>query len=211
MVFLTLEGLDGSGKSTQLALLREWLAASGREVVATREPGGTEVGERVRELVLNGPDMTAWPEALLYAAARAELVATVVRPALERGAVVVSDRYVDSSLAYQGVARGLGIEQVYELNMAVVGGLLPQRTFLLRVDASRAVGRVQGEPDRIEREALDFHRRVDEGFLEVAARFPERIAVLDGTLPPEELAARIRADVEALLAGAAAGTAGVRP
>lgn len=209
-MFLTLEGLDGSGKSTQLALLREWLSASGREVVATREPGGTELGERVRELVLNGPDMTAWPEALLYAAARAQLVAEVIEPALARGAVVVSDRYVDSSLAYQGFARGLGIEEVYRLNMTVVRGRLPDRTFFLHVDPERATGRIGAAPDRIEREALDFHRRVDEGFLTVAARFPGRIAVLDGTLPPDELAARIRADVEALLARAGAA-AGARP
>lgn len=182
-----------------MGLLRDWLAARGLEVVATREPGGTELGERVRELVLNGPDMTAWPEALLYAAARAELVAEVVRPALERGAVVLSDRYVDSSLAYQGIARGLGVERVLELNMAVVGGLLPHRTFLLQVDAARASARQGAERDRIEREAESFHATVEHGFAELAARWPQRIRALDGTLPPAALAAAIRADVEGLL------------
>ena len=200
MVFISFEGLDGSGKSTQLGLLRAWLEESGREIVATREPGGTELGEQVRELVLNGPDMTAWPEALLYAAARAELVATVIRPALARGAVVVSDRYVDSSLAYQGIARGLGVHEVLALNMAVVGGLLPHRTFLLEVDAARAASRQGAERDRIEREAHSFHAQVEEGFRTLAARYPERIVKLDGSPPPQELHARIRADVEGLLA-----------
>lgn len=198
-MFISLEGLDGSGKSTQLGLLRDWLAASGREVVATREPGGTAIGERLRELVLNGPDMTAWPEALLYAAARAELVATVVRPALARGAVVISDRYVDSSLAYQGIARGLGVDEVLALNMAVVGGLLPDRTFLLQVDAARAAARQGAQRDRIEREAESFHARVEAGFRALAERWPERIVALDGARPPEELGAAIRAEVETLL------------
>ncbi|MFL5910379.1 MAG: dTMP kinase, partial [Gaiellaceae bacterium] len=128
---MTFEGVDGSGKSTQAELLRDALAADGREVVLTREPGGTEVGERVRELVLNGPDMTPWAEAALFAAARAELVATVIRPALERGADVIADRYVDSSLAYQGIARGVGVDHVLELNLHVVQHLMPDLTVLL--------------------------------------------------------------------------------
>src|ERR1041385_7528031 len=129
-MFVSFEGADGSGKSTQAELLRETLAAEGFEVVLTREPGGTELGERARELVLNGPQMGAWAEAALYAASRAEHVEEVIRPALDRGAIVVCDRYVDSSLAYQGVARGLGIDAVLQLNLAVTGGLLPDVTFL---------------------------------------------------------------------------------
>ncbi len=130
-MFVTFEGLDGSGKSTQAALLRARLEADGVDVVSTREPGGTELGEKVRDLVLHGGHVAPWAEALLYAAARAQHVDEVIRPALERGAAVICDRYVDSSVAYQGVGRGLGLERVLELNLAAVGGLLPDRTFLL--------------------------------------------------------------------------------
>ena len=150
-MFVTFEGADGSGKSTQAELLRAALAAEGRDVVLTREPGGTELGEAVRALVLDGPTMGAWAEAALFAASRAEHVEEVIRPALERGADVICDRYVDSSLAYQGIARGLGVEAVLELNLAVTGGLLPDVTFLLLLDPDVATGR-QVEPDRLERE-----------------------------------------------------------
>jgi dTMP kinase len=190
-VFVTFEGVDGSGKSTQAELLRDALAAEGREVVLTREPGGTEVGERVRELVLNGPEMTPWAEAALFAAARAELVATVIRPALERGADVIADRYVDSSLAYQGIARGVGVEHVLELNLHVVQGLMPDLTVLLLVDPAEAVARVD-TPDRLEREGADFHRRVDAAYRELAERYPERIAAVDGSRPRDELSELIR-------------------
>lgn len=188
---MTFEGVDGSGKSTQAELLRDALAAEGREVVLTREPGGTELGERVRELVLDGPEMTPWAEAALFAAARAELVATVVRPALERGADVVSDRYVDSSLAYQGIARGVGVEHVLELNLHVVQGLMPDATVLLLLDPAEA-GRRAGETDRLERAGADFRARVDAAYRELAERFPDRIVALDGGLPPDELSEVIR-------------------
>ena len=190
-MFVTFEGVDGSGKSTQAELLRDALAAEGREVVLTREPGGTEVGERVRELVLNGPEMTPWAEAALFAAARAELVATVIRPALDRGADVIADRYVDSSLAYQGIARGVGVEHVLELNLHVVQGLMPDLTVLLLLDPTEA-GRRVATPDRLEREGADFHRRVDAAYRELAERFPERIVALDAACPPDELAEVIR-------------------
>ena len=186
-MFVTFEGVDGSGKSTQAERLRAALVAEGRDVVLTREPGGTEIGERVRRLVLNGPEMTPWAEAALFAAARAELVATVIRPALDRGADVIADRYVDSSLAYQGIARGVGVEHVLELNLHVVQGLMPDVTVLLLLDPLEARGRVQ-EPDRLEREDADFHRRVDAAYRELAERFPERILALDGVRPPDELA-----------------------
>ena len=172
-MFVTFEGVDGSGKSTQAELAAAFLAESGREVVAMREPGGTPLGERVRELLLDGPEMTAWAEASLFAAARAELAERVIRPALARGAVVVSDRYLDSSLAYQGAARRLGIDVVLELN-AAVEDLLPDRTFVLLVDAATASERLgRRAEDRIEREGEGFRDAVQEGYREVAARFPE--------------------------------------
>jgi dTMP kinase len=197
-VFVTFEGLDGSGKSTQAELLGEELRGRGRDVVSTREPGGTELGERVRELLLAGGDVSPWAEAALFAAARAELVERVIRPALERGAAVVCDRYVDSSLAYQGIARGLGVESVLELNRPAIGGLLPDRTFLLLVDPELAGSRSADEPDRIEREGAGFRAAVDEAYRELARRFADRIVALDGSLPPKEIAARVAEQVREL-------------
>jgi len=190
-MFVTFEGLDGSGKSTQADLLRARLEADGEEVVATREPGGTELGERIRDLVLHGGHVAPWAEALLYAAARAQHVDEVIKPALDRGASVVCDRFVDSSVAYQGVARGLGLERVLDLNLAAVGGLLPDRTFLLQLDPADLPNRLLREHDRLEREDQAFHVRADEGDRELAERFPERIVVLDATRPADELAEEV--------------------
>jgi dTMP kinase len=190
-VFVSFEGLDGSGKTTQADLLRARLEADGDEVVATREPGGTELGERIRELVLHGGHVAPWAEALLYAAARAQHVEEVIRPALERGDSVICDRYLDSSVAYQGVARGLGLERVLDLNLAAVGGLLPDRTFLLLLDPTEIPARLRREHDRLESESDDFHARAAEGYRELAARFSERIVVLDGTRPAGDLAEEV--------------------
>jgi dTMP kinase len=198
-VFVTFEGVDGSGKSTQARLLQEHLTRLGREVVATREPGGTELGERIRELVLEGPPISVWAEAALFAASRAEHAAEVIRPALDRGADVVCDRFVDSSLAYQGIARGLGLDRILELNLTVLEGLLPDRTFVLAVDAATAAGRQEGAPDRIEQEGERFQVEVGRAYEQVAERFPERVVLLDGALPPEALAAAVRTRVEDLL------------
>ena len=198
-MFVSIEGVDGSGKSTQARLLEQHLRGLGRDVVATREPGGTELGEAVRQLVLNGPEMTDWAEAALFAAARAEHAAEVIRPALGRGADVVCDRFVDSSLAYQGIARGLGLEPVLQLNLTVLEGLLPDRTFVLALDAGAAGARRRGNPDRIEREGDAFQARVGEAYQELARRFAERIELLDGSRPAEEIAAVVRGRVEGLL------------
>jgi dTMP kinase len=198
-MFVTFEGVDWSGKSTQAALLAGWLAEQQRTVLLTREPGGTPLAEAVRDVVLHGHDMTPWAEAALYAAARADHVDHAIRPALERGEDVVCDRYLDSSVAYQGIGRGLGEERVRDLNLMVTGGLLPERTFLVLLDPEEARRRGGGEPDRIEREGVDFVRRVDEGFRVLAAREPERIVALDGGRAPDEIAEEVREHVRALL------------
>jgi dTMP kinase len=190
-MFVSFEGLDGSGKSTQAERLRARLVAEGHDVVATREPGGTELGEQIRDLVLHGGHVSPWAEALLYAASRAQHVEEVIRPALGRGASVVCDRYVDSSVAYQGVARGLGLDRVLELNLDAVGGLLPDRTFLLLIDPRQVPERLPGQHDRLERESDDFHARADAGYRELASRFPERIVALDGTRPEDDLAEEV--------------------
>jgi dTMP kinase len=190
-MFVSFEGLDGSGKSTQAELLRARLEANGKDVVSTREPGGTELGEQIRNLVLHGGHVAAWAEALLYAASRAQHVEEVIRPALERGAAVICDRYLDSSVAYQGVGRGLGLQRVLDLNLAAVGDLLPDRTFLLLIDPSQVPERLPGQHDRLERESDSFHASVDAAYRELASLFPARFVVLDGTRPPKELAEEV--------------------
>lgn len=194
---MSFEGLDGSGKTTQVERLRALLEADGHEVVTAREPGGTELGEQVRTLVLHGDEMTPWAEALLYAAARAELVAEVIRPALARGADVLLDRYVDSSVVYQGIARGLGFAEVLQLNLLAVDGLIPDRTFVLAIDSDRALERVGARPDRIERAGAQFHADVAAGYEQLATLFPERVVVLDGALPADSLAKLIADDLRA--------------
>jgi dTMP kinase len=197
---IAFEGVEGAGKSTQLALLRQALSARAREVVVTREPGGTPAGERVRSLLLD-PAVELHPraEALLFAAARAELVEAVIRPALERGAVVLCDRYLDSSLAYQGAARGLGQGPVEEVNRFATGGLLPDLVVLLDLDPASGLRRRAGALDRIEAQDLGFHRRVRQAFRDLAAADPARFFMVDAATPVPEVADQIQAAALALL------------
>jgi len=193
---IAFEGVEGAGKSTQVELLRQALEKAGRRVVTTREPGGTPVGEQVRSILLDpASTLDARTEALLFAAARAQLVAQVIRPALERAEVVLCDRYLDSSLAYQGAARGLGLEPVAAINGFATEGLLPDLVVLLRVDPAEGLARQRGGRDRIERQDLEFHQMVAQGFLDLAAADPDRFVVIDGAAPVDRVAAEVRAAV----------------
>jgi dTMP kinase len=202
-LFLTFEGGDGSGKSTQSALLTDWLTEQGHTVVHSREPGGSDFGLEVRELVLHRRGHIApRAEALLYAADRAHNIATVVRPALERGDVVIQDRYLDSSVAYQGAGRVLDPTEVRDLSLWATENLLPDLTVLLDLDETTGRTRLdeaRTRYDRLEAEADEFHGRVRAGYLQLAAAEPDRFLVLDATLPVDELAARIRDRVSPLL------------
>src|SRR5665648_256186 len=187
--FISFEGGDGVGKSTQLRLLAQWLADGGHEVVTTREPGGTPLGVAPR------------PEALIYAADRAHHVATVVRPALERGAVVLTDRYLDSSVAYQGTGRDLGADEVEQLSLWAVEGLLPDLTVLLDLDPAVGLCRLTGDPDRLERAGAEFHARTRQAFLDRAAAQPGRWLVVDASQPVDAIGDMVRSRVAQLLDG----------
>lgn len=210
-VFITFEGVDGVGKTTQVERLRDWLESSGHEVVVTREPGGTPLGKAIRGLLLHGvpvdsadssdsADIAPRAEALLFAADRAQHVAEVIRPALERGAVVISDRYIDSSLAYQAGGRELTAEEIRSLSMWATNGLLPDRTFLLDMDPALSHRRLGRAEDRMEAAGDDFQHRTRRAFLDLADAEPDRFRVIDasGTVDTVELAIRI--DIEHALA-----------
>lgn len=196
-LFLSLEGVDGSGKSTQATLLADALRAQGHDVLLTREPGGSRVGEAVRDILLT-PEAQIEPitEAFLFAASRAQHVREVIRPALARGTWVVSDRFVDSSLAYQGAARGLGIETVWRINELAVDDCLPQIAVVIDVPLEVSVARTSGEHDRIESEGLVLQQAVADGYRDLARRFPERIILVPGVGSPDEVHAAVMSLVE---------------
>jgi dTMP kinase len=194
-MFVSFEGLDGCGKTTQAGLLAETLAREGVDVVLTREPGGTPLGEAIRDLVLHGDHVAPWAEAALYVAARAQHVDQVIRPALAGGATVVCDRYLDTSVAYQGAGRGLGVQEILELNLSAVEGLLPDVTVLVDIDIATALGRVGDKGDRIERAGAEFWPRVVQAYHDLAVRFPERYVVVDGRRPVDAVAADVAAAV----------------
>ncbi len=202
-LFISFEGIDGVGKSTQLDLLVQFLNEQGRTVCRTLEPGGTDLGREIRELLLHRKgEVAPRAEALLFAADRAHHVATVVRPALERGEVVVTDRYLDSSVAYQGSGRDLGFNQVRELSLFAVDGLLPHLTVLLDLDAAKAAARrskTGSEPDRLERAKIEFFESARQAYLKMAADEPERFLVLDAEQSVETMQTKIRERVQGLL------------
>ena len=204
--FISFEGSEGSGKSTQIARLIRRLEQSGRAVVATREPGGTATGEQIRNIVIHnhgGDEMCPEAELLLYTAARAQVVREIIAPALARGAVVVSDRFLDSSTVYQGIARDLPQELVEQVNRFAVGQVLPHLTVLIDVPTEVSLARLQRRatdlPDRMERETAAFFRKVREGYLRVAQQHPARIVVFDGTQSADTLEQEIWAAVSARL------------
>lgn len=196
-MFITLEGVDGSGKTTQAELL---VAALGSTTVRIREPGGTDAAERIRGLLAD-PEVPLAPlaELLLFCAARADLVSQVIRPAIDAGKTVVCDRFVDSTIAYQGVARGLGIVRVRELNDAATDGLVPDLTLLLRVDPAKGLDRAESD-DRFEAEGVRFQEKVAEAYDDIARREPHRVVVIDGDGTPEAVHQRLMAVVESRLA-----------
>ena len=197
--FLTFEGVEGSGKSTQSTLLAEKLAEAGFEVVTTREPGGTELGRQLRSMLLATDALApaAETELLLYLADRAEHISRLIRPALKRGAVVIADRFADSTLAYQAYGRGLDREQVQKIDAFARQGLMPSRTFLLDLPVEEGLARARqvGPADRLELEKIDFHNRVRDGFHQLAAADPARIRILDARDDAGDLAGRIALDV----------------
>ena len=202
-LFISFEGIDGVGKSTQANMLQSFIEEHGREVIRTFEPGDTELGVEIRHLLLHRKgEVAARAEALLYAADRSHHVTTKIRPALEVGKVVITDRYLDSSVAYQGAGRELSIKEVRDLSLWAINGLLPQLTVLLDLDATAARARREqtgNEPDRLEREKLEFFEAVRACYLELAEAEPERFLVVDANNSPEVIQAVIRERVLGLL------------
>ncbi|MFZ5496597.1 MAG: dTMP kinase [Verrucomicrobiota bacterium] len=195
---ISFEGSEGSGKSTQIIRLAERLQKAGREVVATREPGGTEIGEQIRNIIVHnsrGDEMCPETELLLFTAARAQVVREVIAPALERGAVVLSDRFLDSSTVYQGIARNLAPGPVSAINRFAVGNVMPDLTIVIDVPTEISLQRVRQRasdlPDRMERENISFYKKVREGYLLLAKEWPDRVVVFDGTLAPAALEKKV--------------------
>jgi dTMP kinase len=203
-VFIAFEGVEGAGKGTQIGLVEEYLRGRVRQgVLVTREPGGTEMGEKIREVLLDPKTgkLDARSEALLFAAARAQTVATVIRPALAEGKVVICDRYVDSSLAYQGRGRGLGEQDVLTLNVWATQGLFPDLVILLHVEPERGLLRSTEAPDRMELEGQDFHAKVADAYLRIAEEHPERFVLIDADRTPAEVFEDVRAAIDKVLEG----------
>lgn len=190
-IFITMEGPDGAGKSTQIDLLKKYLEGKGYNILLTRDPGGNDISEAIRGIILNKDftEMGYMTELLLYASARAQLVKENIKPALEAGTAVIADRFVDSSAVYQGIGRGLGIDTVYKVNEFALQGIMPDMTILMDLDAEVGLARKknQAELDRMERESVDFHKKVVAGYRDLADRYPERILKVDAALQVQEI------------------------
>jgi len=200
--FITVEGIDGSGKTTQIRLMVDYLRSRGMEVVLTREPGGTKISEKIRAIILDPEhqEMSAITEMLLYASARAQLVSEVVKPALGQGKVVVCDRFVDSSYAYQGFGRGIGLNIIAEVNRAALDGVTPDITFFFDIGPDLTSKRINpDEADRMEREKIEFHRKVYNGYKRLAMLYPERIKLIDGRRGIDEISGEVRHWIDTVL------------
>jgi dTMP kinase len=199
-LFITMEGPDGSGKSTQIEAIKKFFESRGERVLITREPGGTKISEKIRELLLdrNNSEMNSMAEALLYAASRAQLVSQIIQPSLNEGIHVICDRFVDSSIAYQGFGRGLG-DSVAVINAYAVNNCMPDITFLMKLNPEIGKGRIKvADQDRIEMEKIDFHNRVYSGYEELENEYPDRIIGIDATRNIEEITDEIISHVERL-------------
>ncbi|HVW20332.1 MAG TPA: dTMP kinase [Opitutaceae bacterium] len=203
---ISFEGSEGSGKSTQIARLAAHLQKLKRDVVSVREPGGTEIGEQIRNIIVHnskGDEMCAETELLLFTAARAQLVREIIAPALKRGAIVLSDRYLDSSTVYQGIGRNLALDPVHQINRFAVGTVMPDLTLVIDVPIEVSLARIRQRatdiPDRMERENIDFYHKVREGYLVLAKGMPERVAVIDGAKTEDVIEKKIWAEVQRVI------------
>lgn len=203
--FITVEGTDGSGKSTQLKLLMDYLGTKNCDVVFTREPGGTEISEKIRDVILdiNNKEMTDMTEALLYAAARAQHVQQKIIPAINEGKVVICDRFVDSSIAYQGAARGLGTDNIMQINSFALNGIMPDLTLFFDLPPEKGILRKKNEKelDRLESEKLDFHVKVYEGYKKLCSQCPDRIKVISADDTVENINRQVIEIIDGLLKG----------
>lgn len=202
-IFITIEGTDGSGKTTQIKLIEEYLKQKEFDVIITREPGGTKVSEKIRDLILNpeNTDITSITEMMLYASARAQLVGQLIKPALKEDKAVICDRFVDSSFAYQGFGRGVDLKTIADVNRAAVDGIDPDITFFMDIDPEVAIKRriESTGADRIEREKLDFHKKVYQGYKKLSILYPERIKTIDAANTVEEIFNEIKEYLDELL------------
>ncbi|MCL4415308.1 MAG: dTMP kinase [Actinobacteria bacterium] len=196
-IFITFEGIDGSGKTTQIELLNSFLRQSGFDVVLTREPGGTDIGDKIRKILLDSKNiqMSYRTETLLFLASRAELVSKVIQPSLDRGKIIICDRFFDSTIAYQGIARQLGAEKILEMSLWATENIVPDLTFLLSIDVLECENRIKNgkkKKDRIEKEEIDFKGKIQEGYIQLAGKNKERFVIVDGCLNIESVFAVVK-------------------